>query len=293
MNIASKKNQHLYKYPNKYILKLPCLIFMNFGIWWHFKLWLCLISKCIYPVNYAFVFSHSVFNFRVLKKPFVSDLDIKNSCFVSRSSEELWWWRPAKLRLTSCCSVRGFLWTSAAASCSPRAALVKAPTTSSWLTPTVCGRSVQVHPTSRRGRRCDGLVGIRSNALFLLSTCCFSQELNRRLRAPVEAFFTHLCQVVRPCLSGSDSRPDGGPQISLIRGDDGDLRVKLKSELAGLPFYWEFHCCPAPLTVVRSIFHRHFWPKCVCKNFEHFYSTVKVTLESFLILLKRKQIFQF
>lgn len=77
-----------------------------------------------------------------------------------------------------------------------------------------------------------------------------AQELNRRLRAPVEAFFTHLCQVVRPCLAGRDSPPDGGPQISLIWGDDGDLRVKLKSELAGLPFYWEFHCRPAPLTVV-------------------------------------------
>lgn len=112
---------------------------------------------------------------------------------------------------------------------------------------------MQVHPTSRRGRRCEGLVGVKSDALFLLNTC-FSQELNRRLRAPVDAFFTHLRQVVQPCLSGSDSQTDGGPQISLIRGDDGDLRMKLKSELAGLPFYWEFHCRPASLTVVRSIF---------------------------------------
>ncbi|TWW63915.1 Non--like proteinous end-joining factor 1 [Takifugu flavidus] len=76
-----------------------------------------------------------------------------------------------------------------------------------------------------------------------------AQELNRRLRAPVEAFFTHLCQVARPCLSGSDSQSDGGAQISLIRQDDGDLRVKLKSELAGLPFYWEFHCSLSPVTV--------------------------------------------
>ncbi|XP_011604658.2 non-homologous end-joining factor 1 isoform X1 [Takifugu rubripes] len=76
-----------------------------------------------------------------------------------------------------------------------------------------------------------------------------AQELNRRLRAPVEAFFTHLCQVARPCLSGSDSQSDGGAQISLIRQDDGNLRVKLKSELAGLPFYWEFHCSLSPVTV--------------------------------------------
>lgn len=169
------------------------------------------------------------------------------------------WWRPVKPHPTSCCSVRGSLWTSAAASCWLRAALVKSPITSSWPTPTACGRSMQLHPTSSRGRRCEALVGIASNALSLLTTCCFSQELNRRLRAPVEAFFTHLCQVVRPCLAGRDSPPDGGPQISLIWGDDGDLRVKLKSELAGLPFYWEFHCRPAPLTVVRSIFNPWFW----------------------------------
>ncbi|TNM93689.1 hypothetical protein fugu_001865 [Takifugu bimaculatus] len=77
-----------------------------------------------------------------------------------------------------------------------------------------------------------------------------SWNSNRRLRAPVEAFFTHLCQVAaRPCRSGSDSQSDGGAQISLIRQDDGDLRVKLKSELAGLPFYWEFHCSLSPVTL--------------------------------------------
>ncbi|KAM9333991.1 non-homologous end-joining factor 1 [Symphorus nematophorus] len=79
-----------------------------------------------------------------------------------------------------------------------------------------------------------------------------AQELNRRLRAPVKAFFSHLCEVVQPCLTGSDGRPDGGgeAQMSLTRQDDGSIGMKLKSELAGLPFYWEFHCTPAPVTVV-------------------------------------------
>ncbi|XP_044043179.1 non-homologous end-joining factor 1 isoform X2 [Siniperca chuatsi] len=77
-----------------------------------------------------------------------------------------------------------------------------------------------------------------------------AQELNRRLRAPVKAFFSHLCEVVQPCLSGSDGRPDGEAQISLTRQEDGNMSLKLKSELAGLPFYWEFHCTPAPVTVV-------------------------------------------
>lgn len=77
-----------------------------------------------------------------------------------------------------------------------------------------------------------------------------AQELNRRLRAPVKAFFSHLCDVVQPCLSGSEGRPGGEAQISLTRQDDGNISIKLKSELAGLPFYWEFHCTPAPVTVV-------------------------------------------
>ncbi|KAM7375527.1 hypothetical protein PAMA_014574 [Pampus argenteus] len=76
------------------------------------------------------------------------------------------------------------------------------------------------------------------------------QELNRRLRAPVKAFFSHLCEVVQPCLSGGGGRPDAEAQISLTRQEGGDIRLRLKSELAGLPFYWEFHCTPAPITQV-------------------------------------------
>lgn len=174
-----------------------------------------------------------------------------------------------RLRLKTCCSFLGFPWTLAAASCSSKAGLVKPRTTSSWQTPTVCGRSEQVHWRSRRGRRCKGLVGIKSKIsafCCLINSLSLSQELNRRLRAPAKAFFTHLCQVARPCLSGSDSQSDGGAQISLIRQDDGNLRVKLKSELAGLPFYWEFHCSLSPVTLVRSIFHE-FMTTIRSKNF--------------------------
>ncbi|XP_060888272.1 non-homologous end-joining factor 1 [Labrus mixtus] len=77
-----------------------------------------------------------------------------------------------------------------------------------------------------------------------------AQELNKRLRAPVKAFFSHLCEVARPTLTGSGGRPDSESLISLTRQDDGNISMKLKSELAGLPFYWEFHCTPAPVTVV-------------------------------------------
>lgn len=77
-----------------------------------------------------------------------------------------------------------------------------------------------------------------------------AQELNRRLRAPVKAFYSHLCDVVQPCLSGAAGRADRDAQISLSRQDDGSVSVRLKSELAGLPFYWEFHCTPAPVALV-------------------------------------------
>lgn len=77
-----------------------------------------------------------------------------------------------------------------------------------------------------------------------------AQELNRRLRAPVKAFFSHLCEVVHPHLSGAAGRADRDAQISLDRRDDGSVSLRLKSELGGLPFYWEFHCTPAPVALV-------------------------------------------
>uniref|UniRef100_A0A673AZK5 Non-homologous end-joining factor 1 n=1 Tax=Sphaeramia orbicularis TaxID=375764 RepID=A0A673AZK5_9TELE len=64
-----------------------------------------------------------------------------------------------------------------------------------------------------------------------------AQELNRRLRAPVSAELRLL-------------HPEA--QMSLRRQEGGNIHLKLKSELGGLPFHWEFHCSPAPVTVVRS-----------------------------------------
>lgn len=86
-----------------------------------------------------------------------------------------------------------------------------------------------------------------------------AQELNKRLRAPVEAFFSHLCKVALPCLSGQQDEgmevgeegSAGEAHISLTR-QGGDISMKLKSELAGLPFYWEFRCSPAPTALVCS-----------------------------------------
>ncbi|XP_047211911.1 non-homologous end-joining factor 1 isoform X1 [Girardinichthys multiradiatus] len=76
-----------------------------------------------------------------------------------------------------------------------------------------------------------------------------AQGLNRRLRASVRAFFSHLCEVAQPCLSGGGRTGDKA-QISVRRWEDGNITLRLKSELAGLPFYWEFHCSPAPVALV-------------------------------------------
>ncbi|XP_041936583.1 non-homologous end-joining factor 1 [Alosa sapidissima] len=77
-----------------------------------------------------------------------------------------------------------------------------------------------------------------------------AQELNKRLRASVQAFSSHLRRVVQPRLSGQPGHQDGvEAHLSLLRHDD-RLTVRLKSELAGVPFHWEFRLRPAPINVV-------------------------------------------
>ncbi|KAJ0062346.1 hypothetical protein NL108_010532 [Boleophthalmus pectinirostris] len=77
-----------------------------------------------------------------------------------------------------------------------------------------------------------------------------AQELNRRLRASIESFFAHLVAVVTPCLTGSGRDPGTGSglsQVTVLRAE-GHMTLRLKSELAGLPFHWEFHCRAAPVS---------------------------------------------
>ncbi|XP_062384537.1 non-homologous end-joining factor 1 [Sardina pilchardus] len=78
-----------------------------------------------------------------------------------------------------------------------------------------------------------------------------AKELNKRLRAPVQAFFSHLRRVAQPHLSGQAGHhhDDVEAHLSLLRHDD-RLTVRLKSELAGVPFHWEFRLRPAPVTMV-------------------------------------------
>uniref|UniRef100_A0A672TCG4 Nonhomologous end-joining factor 1 n=1 Tax=Sinocyclocheilus grahami TaxID=75366 RepID=A0A672TCG4_SINGR len=77
-------------------------------------------------------------------------------------------------------------------------------------------------------------------------------DLNKRLRAPTQAFFSHLSCVAQPCFSSQNDDQISAAHITLEQHGD-NLTVKLKSELAGLPFYWEFRCTAAPVGVCRQL----------------------------------------
>ncbi|NWI21982.1 NHEJ1 factor, partial [Crypturellus soui] len=73
-----------------------------------------------------------------------------------------------------------------------------------------------------------------------------SKELNKRLTAPVSSFLHRLSSLVSPLLAG---QPDAATSFSCHRAP-GRLSVHVKSELSGLPFYWDFHCSSAPVEMV-------------------------------------------
>ncbi|KAM9548432.1 non-homologous end-joining factor 1 isoform 2-T2 [Guaruba guarouba] len=73
-----------------------------------------------------------------------------------------------------------------------------------------------------------------------------SKELNKRLTVQVSSFLHHLCKLMRPLLAG---QPDATTSFS-CHHTASRLRLHMKSELSGLPFYWDFHCCPAPVEMV-------------------------------------------
>ncbi|TSZ40547.1 Non-homologous end-joining factor 1 [Bagarius yarrelli] len=91
--------------------------------------------------------------------------------------------------------------------------------------------------------------------------------LNKRLRAPVDTVFSHLRSVAWPFFSRQSYKQTEAVHIVLEHQGD-HLTLKLKSELADVPFYWEFCCTPAPVSLVfkelvcpllymTQVLHRH------------------------------------
>ncbi|KAM8934036.1 non-homologous end-joining factor 1 [Pelodytes ibericus] len=79
-----------------------------------------------------------------------------------------------------------------------------------------------------------------------------SQELNRRLKAPISSFLDHLSQLMFPLIDSGDTSSDDFS----YRRTDGELTLKVKSRLSGLPFYWNFYCKEASVGTVCSHFLR-------------------------------------
>ncbi|XP_054064806.1 non-homologous end-joining factor 1-like isoform X6 [Rissa tridactyla] len=73
-----------------------------------------------------------------------------------------------------------------------------------------------------------------------------SKELNKRLTVHVSSFLHRLCKLMCRLLAG---QTDTATSFS-CHHIAGGLSLHVKSELSGLPFYWDFHCCPAPVEMV-------------------------------------------
>lgn len=164
-------------------------------------------------------------------------------------------WCLLPFALSGSWSVPGVPWTSAGLGFSVKAGSGKSSTRCFLWTPGVCGKSTWRRTQFRPERRCDrtghGYLHYLDFSL-VWTVLSFEQELNRRLRAPIEAFFSHLVAVVTPCLTESGRSQGEEAQVTLQQQWDGHMTLRLKSELAGLPFYWEFHCSPAPVTTVTA-----------------------------------------
>ncbi|XP_062972833.1 non-homologous end-joining factor 1 isoform X2 [Elgaria multicarinata webbii] len=73
-----------------------------------------------------------------------------------------------------------------------------------------------------------------------------SKELNKRLTAHVSSFLNRLRSLVCPLLEGQkNSSTSFSCQLS-----PSALTLHVKSELSGLPFYWDFHCLAAPVEMM-------------------------------------------
>ncbi|XP_006890300.1 PREDICTED: non-homologous end-joining factor 1 [Elephantulus edwardii] len=76
-----------------------------------------------------------------------------------------------------------------------------------------------------------------------------AKELNKRLTAPPEAFLRHLEDLLCPLLK--DAAPPSEAAFSCEHVADA-LIVRVRSELSGLPFYWNFHCTLANPSLVSQ-----------------------------------------
>ncbi|XP_045151781.1 non-homologous end-joining factor 1 isoform X2 [Echinops telfairi] len=76
-----------------------------------------------------------------------------------------------------------------------------------------------------------------------------AKELNKRLTAPPEAFLCHLEALLRPLLK--NAAPPSEATFSCERVAE-TLTLRVRSQISGLPFYWNFHCILASPSLVSQ-----------------------------------------
>ncbi|OCT63400.1 hypothetical protein XELAEV_18044496mg [Xenopus laevis] len=75
------------------------------------------------------------------------------------------------------------------------------------------------------------------------------RELNKRLKAPVSSFLSYLSQIVFPLLNSRDN----GQNVFSCHRSETQLLLQVNSQLSGLPFYLNFHCKEATISMRRTV----------------------------------------
>nr|XP_055235584.1 non-homologous end-joining factor 1 isoform X2 [Gorilla gorilla gorilla] len=76
-----------------------------------------------------------------------------------------------------------------------------------------------------------------------------AKELNKRLTAPPAAFLCHLDNLLRPLLKDAAHPREATFSCDCVADA---LILRVRSELSGLPFYWNFHCILASPSLVSQ-----------------------------------------
>nr|XP_058156079.1 non-homologous end-joining factor 1 isoform X2 [Dasypus novemcinctus] len=76
-----------------------------------------------------------------------------------------------------------------------------------------------------------------------------AKELNKRLTAPPAAFLCHLDNLLRPLLKDIIHPSEATFSCDRVAGA---LILRMRSELSGFPFHWNFHCVPASPPLVSQ-----------------------------------------
>ncbi|XP_063504061.1 uncharacterized protein LOC129031824 isoform X1 [Pongo pygmaeus] len=76
-----------------------------------------------------------------------------------------------------------------------------------------------------------------------------AKELNKRLTAPPAAFLCHLDNLLRPLLKDAAHPSKATFSCDCVANA---LILRVRSELSGLPFYWNFHCILASPSLVSQ-----------------------------------------